>query len=113
MTITKYTIGFILSILLTLIAYMLVVGGYRSPWLLAILALLAVVQMIVQLIYFLHLGDEVGPRYKLMSFLFMAGTLLIIVIGSLWIMQNMNYNMMLMSPEEKTMFMLEEHDKGF
>ena len=91
MTIAKYTVGFVLSLLLTLLAYMFVVGSYHSPWLVAALIVLAAVQMIVQLVFFLHLGNEVGPRWKLWSYMFMGGSLLIIVIGSLWIMYNMNY----------------------
>lgn len=113
MTIAKYSIGFVLSLVLTLAAYIFVTGGYRSPWLLAVLAVLAIVQMIVQLIFFLHLGDEAGPRIKLWSFIFMGGTLLIVVIGSIWIMNNLNYNMMNMTPSEKDNYMLTQHDKGF
>jgi cytochrome o ubiquinol oxidase operon protein cyoD len=114
MTYAKYVTGFVLSLVLTLAAYSLVVYGTMSGlWLLMTLGALALVQMVVQLIYFLHLGDEVGPRYKLWTFLAMAVTLLIVVVGSIWIMQNMNYNMMHMSADEKTHYMLTEHDKGF
>jgi cytochrome o ubiquinol oxidase operon protein cyoD len=113
MTILRYTIGFILSLLLTLVAYDLVVYRSASAWLLAILGLLAVTQMIVQLVFFLHLGDEVRPRYKFASFVFMAGILVIVVGGSLWIMDNLNHNMMQMSPTEKTNYMMTQHDKGF
>lgn len=114
MTLTKYIIGFILSLALTIVAYVLVtqelVGGMA---LIMVLGALAVVQMIVQLVFFLHLGDEVGPRYKLASFLFMGGILLIIVVGSVWIMNNMNYNMMNMTPQQKSDYMMTQHDKGF
>lgn len=113
MTIAKYTIGFVLSLLLTLIAYAFVVGDHNSPWLLAALGVLAVVQMIVQLVFFLHLDEEAGPRVKLWSFVFMAGTLIIIVAGSLWIMYNMNYNMSDMTPNEKNSYMMIQSDKGF
>jgi cytochrome o ubiquinol oxidase operon protein cyoD len=78
-----------------------------------ILGVLAVAQMIVQLVFFLHLGDEVRPRYKFASFVFMAGILIIVVGGSLWIMNNLNQNMMQMSPTEKTNYMMTQHDKGF
>lgn len=113
MTIAKYSVGFLLSLILTLAAYLFVTGGFHSPWLLGTLAALALVQMVVQLVFFLHLGDETGPRYKLLSFIFMAGTLIIIVIGSLWIMRNMNYNMANMTPSQKNSYMLTQHDKGF
>jgi cytochrome o ubiquinol oxidase operon protein cyoD len=113
MTYTKYIIGFVLSLVLTIIAYSFATSGSVNTWMLAILGVLALVQMVVQLIYFLHLGDETGPRYKLVSFVSMVGILAIIVGGSLWIMQNLNYNMMQMSPDEKSNYMLTEHDKGF
>lgn len=114
MTLTKYIIGFVLSLLLTLAAYMIVVNGVLGGMML-LLALggLALVQMAVQLIYFLHLGEEAGPRYKLASFGFMAVILLIIVVGSIWIMDNLNYNMMNMSPQQKTDYMKTQYDKGF
>lgn len=114
MTLQKYIVGFVLSLIVTLAAYIMVVESFVSGFaLIVLLCALAVVQMIVQLVYFLHLGEEVGPRYKLASFLLMAGLLLIIVVGSLWIMQHLNYNMMNMTPDEKSEYMLEEHDKGF
>lgn len=114
MTIKNYTIGFVLSLALTLAAYFAVVNELASGLtLLLILGGLAIAQMIVQLIYFLHLGEEMRPRYRLASFLFMAGILLIIVVGSIWIMHHLDYNMMNMSPNEKTEYMLNQHDKGF
>ncbi len=114
MTLTKYIIGFVLSLALTIVAFVLVanelVSGIALVWTLAALAL---VQMLVQLTYFLHLGEEARPRYKLASFLFMGGILLIIVVGSVWIMDNLNYNMMEMTPQQKTDYMKTQHDKGF
>ncbi len=113
MTLAKYGIGFGLSLLLTLAAYSLVMYGGTSPWLLASITLLAVVQMVVQLIFFLHLGEEASPRAKLLSFIFMAGTLLIIVVGSLWIMANMNYNMMHMTSAQKDNYMTNRNEMAF
>ena len=113
MTYARYLTGFVLSLLLTFAAYDMVVYKEVSPWTLPLLGLLAVVQMVVQLVFFLHLGDEVRPRYKLASFVFMAGILLIVIVGSLWIMQNLNENMMHMSPNEKNDYMMTQHDKGF
>lgn len=113
MTVSKYVTGFVLSLVLTLLAYGIVVGGTSAPWLIPALGALALVQMVVQLTFFLHLGEEAKPRWKIVSFLFMAGALTIIVAGSIWIMANMNYNMMHMSPDEKESYMLKQFDKGF
>ena len=114
MTIGKYTVGFVLSLLLTAAAYVLVIqvpGG--TWWLLLALGVLALVQMLVQLVFFLHLGDEASPRYKTLSFGLMAFMLFIVVAGSLWIMANLDYNMMHMTPEEKNNYMRTQYDKGF
>lgn len=113
MTFMKYTTGFVLSLLLTLVAYGAVVLKAFDGALIASLGILAVIQMIVQLVYFLHLEDEAKPRYKLLSYVTMAIVLLILVVGSLWIMANMNYNMNHMTPQQKDDYMLNEHDKGF
>ncbi len=113
MTLVRYFIGFALSLMLTLAAYDYVVYRGDNTVMLSVLGILAVAQMVVQLVFFLHLGDEVKPRYKLYSILFMAGILLIVIGGSLWIMVNLNNNMAHMSPTEKTNYMMTQHDKGF
>ena len=94
-TIKSYVIGFILSIVLTLIAYFLVIDNMlsRNP-LLATIIILALLQMWIQLKFFLHIGHESYPRWKLLSFLFMGLVLFILVFGSLWIMSELNYNVM-------------------
>jgi cytochrome o ubiquinol oxidase subunit IV len=90
----SYVVGFILSLLLTLVAYMIVVQELFSlTWTLVMIALLAIVQLIVQLVLFLHIGKERRPRWKLVVFVFMVGVIVIVVGGSLWIMQNLNYHM--------------------
>jgi len=99
-TLKAYVIGFIASIVLTLSAYSLVVAHVNSHhwWpsdqvvILAIIGL-ALVQFVVQLIFFLHLGTESRPRWKLLVFGFMVLVVSILVFGSLWIMNNLNYHM--------------------
>ncbi len=113
MMMQKYITGFALSLALTLVAYFLVINNETHPWMLVVLGVLAATQLAVQLLYFLHLDDEVGPRLKQLSFWFMALILLIIVVGSIWIMNNLNERMMHFSPTEKNQYMLTEYDKGF
>jgi len=97
-----YIVGFIISIVLTLEAYFLVTRGALSQWVLIFTILaLAVVQLFVQLYFFLHLGEETKPRWRLTTFLFAGLVVLIVVFGSLWIMTNLDYNHeKLHSPEE-------------
>ena len=97
----SYFTGFLWSLLLTLAAFALVKmqldsGGEAYPMTAAIggLAVLAIIQLVVQLVFFFHLGREAKPRLNTVSFLFMLMVVGIIGFGSLWIMYNLNYNMM-------------------
>lgn len=88
-----YATGFALSIILTLAAYALVVKGIASGWALVfILAALAISQLLVQLVFFLHVGRESKPRWNLTVMAFAAMVVIILVFGSLWIMKNLQYN---------------------
>lgn len=96
---TNYLIGFILSIVLTIAAYVPVLlhvqNGHHTishQVILPVVMCLAVVQLAVQLLFFLHMGKERRPRWNLLAFLFMVLVLIIIVFGSLWIMDNLNYH---------------------
>jgi cytochrome o ubiquinol oxidase operon protein cyoD len=91
-TLKSYLTGFILSIILTLIAYFAVVN--HVPNALIIILTLAIVQLLVQLIFFLHVtkgSDRVWNTVVLFS---TVGIVLILVLGSIWIMGHLNYNMM-------------------
>ena len=90
----SYLIGFVLSVVLTLLAYFGVTEGWFSDGspMVALLAL-AVVQLIIQLFFFLHVGRETRPRWKLLMLYLAVITVLVLVIGSLWVMYNLNYRM--------------------
>jgi cytochrome o ubiquinol oxidase operon protein cyoD len=99
-TIRTYIAGFGLSLALTITAYLTVRhhidSGHVFPTdnvMLAILAALAVAQLAAQLVFFLHLNRESKPRWNFIIFAFMLMVLVIIVGGSLWIMNNLNYHM--------------------
>jgi cytochrome o ubiquinol oxidase operon protein cyoD len=89
-----YVLGYIYSIELTIIAYLLVTRHLadKSALVLAVVGL-AIIQLMVQLRFFLHLGKESKPKWNLIVFLFMLMVLLILVLGSLWIMFNLNRHM--------------------
>lgn len=93
---TAYTIGFVLSIALTILPLVFLwmhdTGGhvFLSPQMLyAAFVILALLQMGVQLSFFLHIDDEAKPRWNLLSFIFAALVVGIVVGGTLWIMQNL------------------------
>jgi len=106
----SYIIGFALSVVLTLVAYFAIVNDWLSGnAALLFVAALAVVQLLVQLLFFLHLGQERGPRWNLMTFIYAGMVVVIVVIGSLWIMYNLNYNMVHeMTPEELERAIIED-----
>jgi cytochrome o ubiquinol oxidase operon protein cyoD len=90
-----YVIGFSASLILTIIAFLLVyLNGLTGYPIILTLSGLALTQAIVQLLFFLHLGREAKPRWETMIFLFMVLVLLIIVLGTLWIMYDLNNRMM-------------------
>ena len=90
-----YTAGFVLSVLLTVEAYLAVSRHlFSRHGLVAFIAALAVVQLLVQLIFFLHMGRRGTPRWNLVIFCFMLIVVSIVAVGSLWIMHNLDYNMM-------------------
>ena len=94
-SVKSYVIGFVLAVILTVIPFKLVMGGtLEASTTLAVILGLAVVQIVVHLIYFLHLDSSSEQRWNVMALAFTALILLIVVAGSLWIMHNMNTNMM-------------------
>lgn len=112
--IMKYVIGFLLSLLITLGAYLLVIGHiFAGLGLGVVLGVLALSQAVVQLYLFLHLDNESRPRLKFLSLVFMLLVLVIVVGGSLWIMYHLNYNMMHLSPEQKDTYLNSQRNKGF
>jgi len=101
---TSYIIGFVLSVATTLAAYFLVVNDVLPTQVLVFTVVaIAVLQLAIQLIFFLHLGR--GNRWKVVTFLFAFLVVIIVVVGSLWIMYNLDYNMMQMSPVEMEQYM--------
>jgi cytochrome o ubiquinol oxidase subunit IV len=104
-----YVVGFVSSLVLTISAYLLVVNhqsGTGTNGVLAAIVGLALVQFGVQLWFFLHLGQETKPRWKLLVLAFMIMVVLIMVFGSLWIMDNLNYRM---TPQQVNNYM---NDQG-
>jgi cytochrome o ubiquinol oxidase operon protein cyoD len=63
---------------------------------------MGILQMLVQLILFLHLSTEKRPHWNTILFLFMLLICLIVVAGSLWIMSNLDYRMMSPSQHSHT-----------
>ena len=105
-TLASYLVGYILSVALTVTAYIMVTQHTATKWvLISWVAGLAVVQFVIQLLFFLHLDQESKPRWKLLVFSFMILVGVIIVGGSLWIMDNLNYRM---TPQQMDSYMQDQ-----
>jgi cytochrome o ubiquinol oxidase subunit IV len=89
----SYITGFMLAIALTVVPFGLVMthSSVGTPLIIAVFAL---AQIGVHIVYFLHVNRSEEQRWNLMALIFTAIVLCIILGGSLWIMHNLYVNMM-------------------
>ncbi len=94
-SVKSYTIGFIISIILTVIPFWMVMQGGMSP-VMVVLTILGtgVLQVLVQLVFFLHMNGSSEQRWNVLAFLFAVKVMFIVVAGTVWVMVNMRYFMM-------------------
>ena len=93
-TTTSYVVGFILSLVFTLIPYYMIVHKtFGANARLATILVFAVLQMLIQVFFFLHLGREKKPHYNALFLMSTIGIILVVVGASLWIMKHLHYNM--------------------
>ena len=97
-----YMTGFILSVVLTAIPFWLVMGKvFDKPGTTAIVILaFAAVQIVVHMIYFLHLNAHSQGGWNMLALIFTIVLVVITLSGSLWVMFHMNSNMMPASMHE-------------
>jgi len=91
-----YMTGFILSVVLTAIPFWLVMAKVLpTPKLTGFVILgFAAVQMVVHMIYFLHMNAKVEGGWSMLALLFTVALVVIMLAGSVWVMYHMNANMM-------------------
>jgi cytochrome o ubiquinol oxidase operon protein cyoD len=99
-TFKNYLTAYLLSLLLVVIAFGLIYIHISSthevfshPFLRVAIITLAVIQAMVQLKFFLHLGQKQDGKANMTLIFLTLGLILIIVVGSIWIMNHLNYNM--------------------
>src|SRR5688500_12368534 len=93
-TLSAYVVGLILCVILTLAAFGIVeYRVFSNENIYIALAALAIVQLFVQSACFLRLNASPEGQWNLLPFLFAILIIAILVGGSLWIMYNLNYNM--------------------
>ncbi len=110
-TVKSYVIGFALSIILTLIAFgatqMHVNSGHifiDHNLIIPFILVLALIQLVVQLVFFLHVLREDRPMWNLLFFVGTFSLVLLVVAASLIIMNNLNYSHV--TPESATEYIL-------
>lgn len=95
----SYVTGFLLSIFLTIIPYVMVTERlFGKESLLFGIIFFGVAQLVVQVIFFLHLPAKQKPYWNIVVFVYTLIIVLFLVVGSLWIMYHLNMNMMGVSP---------------
>ena len=94
--IEPYKRGFVYALILTGIPFGLVAADMLSPVAtMVVIAVLAVIQVIVHLRYFLHIDMRSTPRENVLALAFAAVLIFIMIGGSLWIMFDLNNRMMM------------------
>jgi len=92
----SYLIGFALSVVLTAVPFWLVMTHaiQDTQTIALIIFAMAAVQVIVHVIYFLHLDSRAEGGWRLVSFVFTVVVVAITIGGSVWVMYHLNSNMM-------------------
>ena len=92
----SYAIGFILSVILTAIPFWLVMNKTitNTGTMGLVLLAFAAVQVVVHMVYFLHMNAKSEGGWNMMALIFTIMIVVIAMAGSLWVMYHMNTNMM-------------------
>lgn len=91
-----YIIGFVLSVVLTVIPFYIVMAevDISANMATGLIFLLGGLQMIVHIHYFLHVTLKVEEGWQAMSAGLTVLLLVIVLSGSIWVMFNLEANMM-------------------
>jgi cytochrome o ubiquinol oxidase operon protein cyoD len=95
-TLKGYLTGFMLAAILTAIPFWLVMSGAfaKSGPADALILLLAGIQIIVHMVYFLHMSTKSEGGWNMLALVFTIVLVVITLSGSIWIMYHLNDNMM-------------------
>jgi cytochrome o ubiquinol oxidase operon protein cyoD len=90
-----YTIGYILAVILTAASFAMAMTHLLTPAsLVAAVVVLAIAQMLVHLIFFLHITTAPAHKTNILAIVLTLLIITLVVIGSLWIMSQLNHHMM-------------------
>jgi len=101
-TFRGYMTGFVLSVILTAVPFWLVMGDVLGDTLMTsiVIMALAAVQIVVHMIYFLHMNTKSEGGWTFVALAFTLTLVVVTLVGSIWVMYHMDQNMMPMSPHE-------------
>ncbi|MDQ8935416.1 cytochrome o ubiquinol oxidase subunit IV [Acinetobacter rudis] len=93
----QYSIGFIVSVLLTIVPFYMVMhaDNFSRGSIVATIAITAIAQVLVQLVFFLHMNSSSEQRWNVIAFIYTIMTIAVLLIGSVWIMNYLHSNMMI------------------
>jgi len=96
LTLRGYVTGFVAAVILTAIPFWLVMGKTLggSGITAAVILAFAAVQIVVHMVYFLHMNAKSEGGWNLLALLFTVMLVVIALSGSLWVMYHLNHNMM-------------------
>jgi len=90
-----YAAGFVLSVILTAASFGLVMTGAMEPGTAMIaIGVLALVQIIVHMVFFLHLNGSSGQGWNVLALAYTVLAAAFLVFGTIWVMHNVGMNMM-------------------
>lgn len=92
----EYFRGFVLSVVLTAIPFWLVMTRpiANTDVIAGVILLFAAVQVVVHMVYFLHMNAKSEGGWNALALIFTAVLVVIVLSGSLWVMHHLNSNMM-------------------
>jgi cytochrome o ubiquinol oxidase operon protein cyoD len=95
-----YLVGYLVAMLLTIASFLAAGTDALTPSsVTAAITVLAIAQMLVHLIFFLHISTSPNQRTNILAFVVTATVVAMIVAGSLWIMSHLHSNMMPVDPQ--------------
>ena len=90
-----YVIGLLLATLLTIVSFYVAKSHqFWQPSIPIALVVLAIAQMGVHLVFFIHITTAPDNTNNILALAFGVLIVTLVVVGSLWIMYNLNHNLM-------------------
>ncbi|MET4634322.1 MULTISPECIES: cytochrome o ubiquinol oxidase subunit IV [Kaistia] len=90
-----YLVGFVLAVILTAMSFYVASSDLLwGPGIAMGLVVLAIAQMGVHLVFFLHITTSPDSTNNVLALAFGVFIVFLVLAGSLWIMANLNHNLM-------------------